>query len=299
MSAGTAKSLPTNANVERYIFAQQAIGIPFESLHLLERDVYEKFLSSILEVSRQPDWTCQERYSSQPPGYPGGWLWDFSVAYNQCLQNAVADLAELLAKWVLANRRRKPPIHAKQILQVCFLFAGELASPKFTNVWLAQVAAKTRGPEIPTSLVSHELALDCYMLPNHDDLLECAIMPNPEALDRSILVRFWMMMRSSVWKGKAQHMATRRIQLSLLVASPWRGSETRVAIEMPPLTQDQIRRRDSLSAEEAGRVLGIKQRRIRDYLREKRLDKTKAGRVHVNEKFWREYTAKHLPDKQR
>jgi len=289
---------PTNVDrgAQRYIFAQKHIGIPLDSLLIFERSVYEEFLLQVFEVTARSEWSQHDRYSSIDPEYPGWWLSEFSAAYKQCLQFAVSKLAQHLTGWTIANSVRNDAVDARCILQVCFLFAEELSSPDFAKIWLARVTAKTKGTEIRKMIVPRRLGIDCLMLPGHDDLNEVLFMADPEALDRSIVIGFRLIMLSPIWKDKARHMAMQQIRLYAHLAPHRKRGVSGSAIQMPPLTREEITRRDSLSAKEAGIALGIKPRRIRDYIRERRLDRTGTGRVHVNNNFWKEYAKKHLPE---
>jgi len=69
-----------------------------------------------------------------------------------------------------------------------------------------------------------------------------------------------------------------------------------VGHEVPALTKAEILGRDSLRAAEAASVLCVSERMLRKYGKEGKLDRSRNGRIVVNEKFWILHDDKHAPE---
>ena len=310
----THASNDTTLPTKRYQLAQARIGISYDSLFVLEHEVYLKFLSRVLDVAKRPDWAQYERFSfvSTGPGpsrtrVPEPWLYEFSEAYKTCLQFAVAEMAELLARWVTSNYRPGWAVHAAHILDSSFLLAEEFANFDFLLALVACVADKTKGPELPKVHVPLELAVHCYWVSDslrhaiHDSPFSVSqhgmmLMPDPDKLKASVFSCLSIHMRNPIWKDRARSMAMQKIRLCAHLAPVARESRNgtlRLAIKLPPLTRQEIERQESLSVKQSAVALCIRERMVRTHFQKQRLDRTEAGRVMVNKKFWNQYNRKH------
>jgi hypothetical protein len=310
---GSTASKDAAAWIERYRFAREALGISSDSLFVLEEEVYFKFLERVLELLKRPDWAEYDRFSlvkmhpeSQASLIPRPWLDDFTEAYNVRLQSAVVEMAELLARWATANHRPGRAIHADDIISTSFFLAEEFRDIDFVSVLVACIADQTKGPKLPKVRVPLDLAVHCYKVSNSlRDVFQGPpfsvsqdgmLMPDPAAIKASIKPYLVLLMRNPLWKGKAATMALQKIRLWAHLGPAAREKKqgtSGLAIKLPALTRGEIQRLESLNVKQAAAALCIQERMVRTHFQKLRLDRTKAGRATINEKFWNEYNRKH------